>query len=147
MGGWRGRRRVLSPLALLSSCQHRVLVPAAVRLVLRDRQGPSCQTQGLVRQEKPCFLSLQEGAPGALTPRPQASSFVGWVRIYKYLYIYPLGQEKEENVHIIRTRACVPRRAPCRAVACGVQAMSEPRKLTLVCLFQRYLVSSWGKRS
>ena len=34
------------------------------------------------------LLVNAEGAPGALTPRPQVSSFVGRKRIYIYIYIY-----------------------------------------------------------
>ena len=84
---------------------------SAVRLVLPDRQGPSCQTQGPVMTIEAVLLVIAGGAPGAVTSRPQASSFVGWVR----RYISPLGQEKKENVRISRARACVLRRTPCSA--------------------------------
>ena len=77
--GGGGGRRVLSPLALLSSFQRRVLVPAAVRLVLLDRQGPPCQTQGPAMTIEAVLLVIAGGGSRSPTPRPQASSFVGCV--------------------------------------------------------------------
>ena len=85
--GGRGRRvegsevhrRVLSLLALLSSYQHSVLVPAAVRLVLLVRQGPPWSRAS-------CHCSRR--APGAQLHlrRPRLScDWCGYIYIYIYI--------------------------------------------------------------
>ena len=73
-------KMVLSPLALLSSYQHSVLVPAAVRLVLLVRQGPPWSRAS-------CHCSRR--APGAQLHlcRPRLScDWCGYIYIYIYTF-------------------------------------------------------------
>ena len=102
LGGWGGWRRVLSPLALLSSCQRRVLVPAAARLVLPDRKGPSCQTQGPAMTIGAVLLVIAGGSS-----RSPNSTSAGLIFRGMGAEIYISSRKRKENVCISRTWACV----------------------------------------
>ena len=101
----------------LSSSQRRVLVPAAVRLVLPDRQEPLCQTQGPIMTIEAVLHVIAGGASRSANSTSAGLIFRG---MGVEMFISSRTKKERKCPYQSDTGTCVQKRTPCRAVACGV---------------------------